>query len=189
MTESTARARLRDATAEDTPEIARIYAHYVETTCISFEEVAPSAHEMGARLRRLRQSGLPWRVALGESGAVIGYAYASPFRARSAYRYTVENSVYLAPDQVRRGAGTALMRELIRDCAALGYRQMMAVIADDANEGSLKLHARLGFQMIGKELAVGFKFGRWVDVVQMQLALGEGNRSVPGADPTGYAAG
>ena len=130
MTESRSVVRLRDATAEDMPEVAQIYAHYVETTCITFEEVAPGAQEMSGRLQRLRQSGLPWHVALGETGAVIGYAYAAPFRARSAYRYTVENSVYLAADRVGRGVGTLLMRELIRACTALGYRQMMAGIAD-----------------------------------------------------------
>lgn len=185
MTESRSVVRLRDATAEDMPEVAQIYAHYVETTCITFEEVAPGAQEMSGRLQRLRQSGLPWHVALGETGAVIGYAYAAPFRARSAYRYTVENSVYVAVDQVRRGVGTALMRDLIRDCAARGYRQMMAVIGDRDNEGSLTLHTRLGFRMIGQERAVGLKFGRWVDVVQMQLALGDGARSIPSTEPAG----
>ena len=176
---------LRDATADDMAEIARIYAHYVKTTCFTFEEMPPSAEEMNARVRRVRESGLPWRVAQGETGAVIGYAYAAAFRARSAYRYTVENSVYVAVDQVRRGVGTALMRDLIRDCAARGYRQMMAVIGDRDNEGSLTLHTRLGFRMIGQERAVGLKFGRWVDVVQMQLALGDGARSIPSTEPAG----
>ena len=189
MTESRSVVRLRDATAEDMPEVAQIYAHYVETTCITFEEVAPGAQEMSGRLQRLRQSGLPWHVALGETGAVIGYAYAAPFRARSAYRYTVENSVYLAADRVGRGVGTLLMRELIRACTALGYRQMMAGIADCDNEASFRLHTRLGFCLVGRELAVGLKFGRWVDVVQMQLTLGEGARSAPTADPTGYPRG
>lgn len=178
--------RLRDATPDDMDAAARIYRHYVETTVYTFEEVPPSAEEMRARLRQLRQSGLPWRVAEASQGAVIGYAYAGPFRTRSAYRYTLENSVYIAPDQARRGIGLALMRDVIRLSAAAGYRQMMAVIGDSANEASIRLHERLGFRMIGREPAVGLKFGRWVDVVQMQLALGDGERTVPAADPVGY---
>lgn len=178
--------RLRDATPEDMDAVARIYAYYVETSVYTFEEMPPTAEEMRVRLRTLRQSGLPWRVAEASHGAVIGYAYAGPFRARSAYRYTLENSVYIAKDAARRGVGLALMRDLIRLCIAAGYRQMMAVIGDSANEASIRLHTRLGFRMIGQETAVGFKFGRWVDVVQMQLALGEGGSAVPAADPVGY---
>jgi phosphinothricin acetyltransferase len=177
---------LRDATPEDMAEVARIYAHYVQTSVYTFEEVPPTADEMRARLRQVRQNGLPWRVIEGRDGAVLGYAYAAPFRMRSAYRYTIENSVYVAPDQGQRGAGMALMRDLIRECAALGYRQMMAVIGDSANKGSIRLHTRLGFRTIGHEVAVGLKFGRWLDVVQMQLALGEGGRAVPTAEPVGY---
>jgi L-amino acid N-acyltransferase YncA len=178
---------LRDAVADDMAEVARIYAHYVQTSLYTFEEVPPTAEEMRARLQQVRQNGLPWRVVESRDGAVFGYAYAARFRARSAYRYTVENSVYVAADQAQRGAGTALMRDLIRDCTALGYRQMMAVIGDSANEGSIRLHTRLGFRTIGHEVAVGLKFGRWVDVVQMQLALGEGGRAIPAAEPVGYA--
>jgi L-amino acid N-acyltransferase YncA len=177
--------RLRDAMPDDMEAVARIYRHYVETTVFTFEEVPPTAEEMRGRLRTLRQSGLPWRVAEA-AGAMIGYAYAAPFRARSAYRYTLENSVYIAHDQARRGVGVALMRDVIRLCTAAGYRQMMAVIGDSANQASIAFHARLGFRTIGHEEAVGFKFGRWVDVVQMQLALGDGGRAVPAADPVGY---
>ena len=178
---------LRDAIAEDMEEVARIYAHYVQTSCYTFEEVPPTAEEMRGRLRRVRQDGLPWRAAEDRGGAVLGYVYAAAFRARSAYRYTVENSVYVAPDQAQRGVGLALMRDLIRECTALGYRQMMAVIGDSANEASIRLHTRLGFRTVGHEVAVGLKFGRWLDVVQMQLALGEGGRVVPAAEPVGYA--
>ena len=178
--------RLRDATPDDMEAVARIYGHYVETTVYTFEEVPPTADEMRGRLRQLRENGLPWRVAEASCGAVIGYAYAAPFRTRSAYRYILENSVYIAKDQARRGVGVALMRDLIRLCAAAGYRQMMAVIGDSANEASIRLHARLGFRMIGQEATVGFKFGRWIDVVQMQLALGDGDRTAPAADPVGY---
>ena len=187
MPETTAPLHLRPAEAEDMPEIVRIYAHYVATSVYTFEEVAPDATEMTRRWRQIREPGLPWRVAERRAGGIVGYAYAGRFRARSAYRYTVENSVYIAPDQVHRGIGLALMRDLIRDCSDLGYRQMIAVIGDSANEASIRLHTRLGFRTIGHEAAVGLKFGRWVDVVQMQLALGEGGRSIPAAEPTGYA--
>ena len=179
--------QLRDAAADDMPEIARIYSHYVQTSIYTFEEVPPSPEEMRRRWQLLRQAALPWRVAETRAGGIVGYAYAARFRARSAYRYTVENSIYVAADRVHRGVGLALMRDLIRDCTALGYRQMVAVIGDSANEASIRLHTRLGFRTIGHEVAVGLKFGRWVDVVQMQLALGEGARSLPVVEPTGYA--
>jgi L-amino acid N-acyltransferase YncA len=179
------RVRRRDASADDAAAIARIYGHYVETSCATFEEVPPSPEDMRARLRHVREAGLPWRVAEAEDGGVLGYAYAAPFRMRSAYRYTVENSVYVAHDRVARGLGTALMRDLIQACAALGYRQMIAIIGDSANEASIRLHARLGFRMIGHQLAVGLKFGRWVDVVEMQFELGDGARSLPRAEPVG----
>ncbi len=137
------RLRLRAAAAGDMPAIARIYGHYVETSCCTFEEVPPAAEEMVRRWQQIRAAGLPWRVA--ENGAgVIGYAYAGRFRARSGYRYTVENSVYVAHDELHRGLGLALMRALIADCTALGYRQMLAVIGDSANAASIRLHARLG---------------------------------------------
>jgi L-amino acid N-acyltransferase YncA len=178
---------IRDAVAEDFAEIDRIYAHYVQTSAYTFEEVPPGAEEMRRRWRQIREQALPWRVAETASGAILGYVYAARFRARSAYRYTVENSIYVAPGEVQRGIGKALMRDLIGTCAALGYRQMMAVIGDSANEGSLRLHTRLGFRTVGHEVAVGLKFGRWYDVVQMQLALGDGAGTPPAAEPTGYA--
>src|SRR5579859_5526969 len=118
---------LRDADPDDVPEIAKLYGHYVETSCFTFEEVVPSQDEMRARLARVRETGLPWRVAEGADGAVLGYTYATPFRPRSAYRYTIENSVYVAADRTQRGVGLTLMRDLIRECTALGYRQMIAV--------------------------------------------------------------
>jgi L-amino acid N-acyltransferase YncA len=178
--------QLRDASPDDMPEIARIYAHYVQTSCFTFEEVPPTAEEMKSRLKQVRDRRLPWRVAERREGAVLGYAYAAPFRARSAYRYAVENSVYVAAGEAHRGIGMALMQDLIGECVALGYRQMLAVIGDSANEASIRLHTRLGFRTIGHEVAVGLKFGRWVDVVQMQLALGDGAASIPGTEPVGY---
>jgi phosphinothricin acetyltransferase len=170
---------LRDATLQDAPAIAAIYAHYVETSCFTFEEVAPSAQDIAARIARISQAGLPYCVAVGEDGALIGYAYAAPFHDRSAYRHTVENSVYIGAGHIRQGLGRALMRRLIDDCAARGYRQMIAKIADHDDGPSPRLHAALGFRPVGTLSAVGLKFGRWVDVLQMQLPLGDGDRSLP----------
>jgi L-amino acid N-acyltransferase YncA len=176
---------VRDAGPADFAEIAAIYAHFVQSGTASFEEVAPSAEELRRRFDAVKRRGLPYRVAmLGE--ALVGYAYASPFRARSAYRYSVENSVYVDHGHHSRGIGLALMRGVIAECAVLGYRQMIAVIGDSANEGSIRLHTRLGFRTIGQEIGVGLKFGRWLDVVQMQLPLGEGTRTAPTSEPIGY---
>ena len=179
--------QLRDAVADDMHEVARIYGHYVQTTCYTFEEAPPDGAEMRERLARVREAQLPWRVAVTGEGEIVGYAYATRYRPRSAYRFTIEHSIYVAPQRVSRGIGMTVMRDLIRECTARGYRQMLAVIGDSANEASLRLHTRLGFRTIGHLIAVGCKFGRWVDVVQMQLALGPGSRSLPDAEPTGFA--
>ena len=109
----------------------------------------------------------------------MGYAYAGPYRPRPAYRFTVENSIYLAPASHRRGIGIQLLQRLIAECEARGYRQMIAVIGDSANAGSIGVHTRAGFQMIGTHPSVGLKFGRWLDTVMMQLALGEGDTTIP----------
>jgi phosphinothricin acetyltransferase len=133
-------------------------------------------------MRKVREAGLPYYVAEGQHNSVIGYAYASLFHARSAYRYSVENSVYVAADRIRQGLGLALMQRLIARCTALGFRQMIALIgAEKDNPGSIGLHARLGFRSVGTLSAVGWKFGRWLDVVEMQLTLGDG----PHSNPTG----
>lgn len=161
---------IRDARPQDASAIAGIYGHYVETTAFSFEETPPSTEEMAARMAKIVEAGLPYLVA-EKDGLVAGYAYASPFHVRSAYRFTVENSVYIAPEQAGQGLGTALMQKLIADCAAKGYRQMIARIGDAGNISSLRLHRKLGFRPVGELKAVGLKFGRWVDVVELQLAL------------------
>jgi phosphinothricin acetyltransferase len=170
---------IRDARADDARDIAQIYAHYVGTSVATFEEDPPDADEIGRRIELVQAGGLPWRVATGRDGALSAYAYAAPYRARSAYRYTLENSVYVSPGHLREGLGFALMRDVIDTCARLGYRQMLAVIGDSDNTASIALHERLGFRLIGVHPAVGFKFGRWVDVVHMQLALGEGSKIGP----------
>lgn len=174
---------IRDSTAADAPPIARIYEHYVRTSSCTFEELPPAASEMAARILKVKGAGLPFLVAEQGKAGVVGYAYASPFHQRWGYRYSVENSVYVAAEHSRRGIGTALMRDIIHICTELGYRQMIAVIGDRANEASVRLHQRLGFQAVGERAAVGLKFGRWIDVMDMQLALGDGSRSIPTANP------
>jgi L-amino acid N-acyltransferase YncA len=166
---------LRAATREDAPAIAAIYAPYVTDTVISFEEVPPSANDMAMRMDKVKLAGLPYLVAEGGDGLVVAYAYAGPFHARAAYRHTVENAVYVAQDQRMRGIGTALMRRIIDECTARDCRQMLALISGQEADASIAMHERLGFACIGKLHAVGFKFGRWIDVVQMQKPLGAGD--------------
>jgi phosphinothricin acetyltransferase len=170
---------LRDGTSDDAQAIAQIYSHYVLTSCSTFEEEPPAPGEIRTRMAELLRGGFPWIVAELSDGTVAGYAYAGPFKPRSAYRFTVENSVYIHPERVRRGLGTMLMRRLIAECEARGFRQMVAVIGDSANDASRRLHARLGFADAGMLPAAGFKFGRWVDVVLMQLPLGDGAATSP----------
>jgi len=144
----------------------------------TFELTPPDLAEMTRRFRALMDGGFPYLVA-GMDGDVIGYAYAGPYRPRPAYRFTVENSIYLKPAIHRRGIGLLLMRHLLRECEARGYRQMIAVIGDSANAGSVRVHTKCGFQMIGTHPNVGLKFGRWLDTVMMQLSLGEGATTLP----------
>ncbi|MFC3691865.1 GNAT family N-acetyltransferase [Chenggangzhangella methanolivorans] len=169
---------VRDATDADMDAVAEIYAHHVLTGCASFEEVPPSPAEMAARRLVVLALGAPYLVAELD-GRVAGYAYAGSYRARPAYRHTVEDSVYVAPDALGRGVGKALLAETIARCEAAGFRQMIAVIGDSANAGSIALHASLGFRDVGTFSDVGFKFGRWVDSVMMQLPLGRGGETLP----------
>lgn len=169
---------IRPATAADIPDITAIYAFEVREKTASFELSAPDEAEMMRRFTAITDGGFPY-IAAEASGRIAGYAYAGPYRPRPAYRYTVENSVYLNPAFYRRGIGSALLDELIAQCTARGYRQMIAVIGDSANAASIGLHRRAGFAMIGTHPNVGFKFGRWLDSVQMQLALGEGGETIP----------
>lgn len=170
---------VRVAAPEELPEIQAIYAHHVTHGLGSFEETPPSLDEMIRRRRAIAEAGLPYLVCVAE-GAVAGFAYAGPYRPRPAYRYSVEDSVYVAPGYLRRGCGRRLLSALIDRCATLGYRQMLAVIGDRDNHGSAGLHRSLGFREVGHLPAVGFKHGRWVDVVVMQRALGDGDRNNPG---------
>lgn len=169
---------IRDATDDDMAAVQSIYAFYVSRTAASFEEEVPSVEEMKARRAAVVARGLPFLVAV-EEGEVLGYTYAGPFRQRSAYRYTVEDSIYVAPFVVRRGIGRVLLGALIERCVALGYRQMIAVIGDSANQGSIAVHRALGFGQEGVLRGVGLKFGRWVDVVIMHRTLGGDDRPLP----------
>ena len=169
---------IRIAAEADLAVVAAIYQHAVLYGTATFELVPPDLAEMTRRFRALIDGGFPYLVAALD-GAVVGYAYAGAYRPRPAYRFTVENSIYLDPAIHRRGIGMKLMRRLIEDCESRGYRQMIAVIGDSANAGSIGLHAACGFQMIGTHPNVGLKFGRWLDTVMMQLSLGEGADTMP----------
>ena len=169
---------IRPTTAADLPAITTIYDHAVRHGTATFELIPPDLEEMTRRFRALVDGGYPYLVAV-EDGRVAGYAYAGAYRPRPAYRFTVENSIYLDPAVHRRGIGHQLLRRLIAECAARGYRQMIAVIGDSANAGSIGVHSKCGFAMIGTHPSVGLKFGRWLDTVMMQLALGEGAGTVP----------
>lgn len=169
---------VRDARDADLPAIHAIYTHHVQTGLGSFEEVPPPLEEMQRRRAAILSDGLPYLVAeIG--GRIAGYAYAGRFRPRSAYRYSVEDSIYVAPDAQRRGVGRAMLKELVARCTRLGYRQMVAVIGDSANYGSIGLHVAEGFAEVARLPAIGFKFGRWVDSVMMQRPLGPGQTTLP----------
>jgi phosphinothricin acetyltransferase len=170
---------LREATAADIPAIRRIYAYHVEHGTGTFEETAPNLDDMTQRWQGIVAVGLPYLVCAFD-GRVSGFAYASRFRPRSAYRFTVEDSIYVDPEAVGGGIGRLLLGDLIERCTALGHRQMVAVIGDSRNSRSIQVHARHGFQRTGLMPSAGFKFGRWLDVVFMQRALGAGDRTLPG---------
>jgi L-amino acid N-acyltransferase YncA len=171
-------AKVRLALDEDIPAITEIYAHHVRHGAATFEIVPPDAAEMKRRRCDVAQNGFPWLVAEID-GQLAGYAYAGPYRARPAYRFTVEDSVYLHPAYVGRGLGTILLPRLIVLCEEAGARQMVAVIGDSKNTASIRLHENFGFELTGVLRSVGFKFGRWVDTVLMQRRLGAGDTTPP----------
>ena len=168
----------RNAAAADLGAIHAIYAHHVLNGLASFEEAPPAPEEMRRRFDDIVGRGLPF-LALELEGEVAGYGYCAPYRARSAYRYALEDSVYVRSDRVGRGVGRAILGELIGRSAGLGYRQLVAVIGDSANTPSIALHAGQGFVRVGTLRSVGFKFGRWVDSVIMQRPLGPGDATRP----------
>jgi phosphinothricin acetyltransferase len=169
---------IRPTREVDLPAITAIYEHAVRHGTATFELDPPDLAEMTRRYRALMDGGYPHFVALLD-GRIAGYAYAGAYRPRPAYRFTVENSIYLDPAVHRRGIGLLLLQRLILECEARGFRQMIAVIGDSANAGSIGVHTRTGFKMIGTHPNVGLKFGRWLDTVMMQRDLGEGGTSVP----------
>ena len=169
---------IRPAEEADLPFITEIYEHAVRFGTATFELVPPDLAEMARRYRALVDGGFPYFVAT-TAGRVVGYAYAGAYRPRPAYRFTVENSIYLQPAIHRRGIGLQLLQRLIIECEARGYRQMIAVIGDSANAGSIGVHTKTGFTLIGTHPNVGLKFGRWLDTVMMQRSLGEGASTVP----------
>ncbi len=167
---------IRDSRDGDIAAIAAIYRHWVVHGLASFELEPPDVAEMARRRRAILDGGYPYLVAEGGTGgAVTGYAHAGPYRTRPAYRFAVENSVYVAPQAARGGIGAALLAALVARCERAGFRRMVAVIGDSGNAASIGLHARCGFVHAGTLPAVGWKHGRWVDSVLMTRALGEGS--------------
>ena len=171
---------LRDALPSDLPAITAIYADCVVNGTASYELEPPDAAEMAARFAAITGSRYPYIAAVDPDGTVLGYAYASAFRTRPAYRWLVEDSIYLAPEARGRGIGKALLSELLARCTHLGFRQMVAVIGG-ASPASVALHEGLGFAIAGRLEATGFKHGRWLDTVLMQRALGDGAATDPDA--------
>ena len=173
---------IRPVAAADLAAVADIYAHYVLHSTVSFEEVPPDVEVMAQRHAAVTGRGLPYLCAQID-GAVVGYAYAGPYGTRAAYRYTVEDSVYIAPEFQGRGVGKALLSAVIAHCEAMGLRQMLAVIGNGGeNQASVALHASLGFEHAGTGKSVGWKKGRWIDIVWMQRALNDGAASAPRGD-------
>lgn len=160
------------------PAFAAIYAHHVLHGLASFETEPPAEPEMRRRFDAIVGAGYPY-IAAEHDGRIVGYAYANAFRPRPAYRYTVEDSIYIAPDARGAGLGRRLLERLIVECEARGYRQMLAVIGDSANEPSIALHRACGFDRMAVFNGIGFKFGRWVDTVLMQRTLGAGETTLP----------
>jgi phosphinothricin acetyltransferase len=171
---------IRPSTDADLPAITAIYGWNVLNGLGTFEEDPPSQDEMTRRRAAFLDRGLPYLVA-EEDGVVLGYAYAGPFRLRAAYRYTVEDSVYVSPKAVGKGVGKTLLTALIAECEALGLRQLVAVIGDSGNAASIGLHAAMGFKQQGVFPSMGYKFGRWVDLVWMQRDLNGGGSREPDA--------
>jgi phosphinothricin acetyltransferase len=169
---------IRPATPADIPAIARIYAHAVKHGTASFEIEAPDQTEMARRQRELVDAGFPY-IAAELDGRLLGYAYAGPYRVRPAYRFTVEDSIYVDHQARRSGVGRMLLDHLIANATDRGFRQMIAVIGDSAQTASVELHRAAGFRMVGTLESVGHKFGRWLDSVIMQRALGPGAANPP----------
>lgn len=169
---------LRDALQADMPSIFEIYADEVINGVSSWEELPPSIEELSRRYGNIVNKGFPYRVAEMHD-RVVGYSYASAYRPRSGYRYTIENTIYIDKNQRGLGLGRCLLEDLISNCETKGYRQMVAVIGDSNNHVSINFHTRMGFVHAGVLKSIGFKHGRWMDSVIMQRALSGGDKSLP----------
>ena len=170
---------LRPARPDDVPDVAATYEHAVLHGTATYELTPPTEAEMLQRFLGITGDGYPFLVAEGADGTFLGYGYGGPFRARPAYRWSVEDSIYLDPAAQGRGVGTALLARLVELCTEKGFRQMIAVIGGSDNHASIRIHAKAGFQAVGVMRASGFKFGRWIDTVLMQLPLGDGADTAP----------
>jgi phosphinothricin acetyltransferase len=162
---------IRDAQPADLPHVLEIYNHYVANSTVTFDEDPLSLAEVRAKFRTVEKLGYPWLVGVSPSGQILGYAYVIPYRARAAYRFTVENSIYLGPASTGHGLGGALMTELLARAKEAGVREIVAIIADKGADASIRLHERFGFRKIGHMGKVGYKFGRWLGTVLMQKSL------------------
>jgi len=162
---------LRDAKEQDLPEILALYRHYVRNSVVTFDEKPPTLSAFRSRFRHLQKLGYPFRVAFSPSGTLLGYAYVFPFREKSAFRKTVESSIYLGPAATGRGLGTQLLGDLISQAKSAGMKEMIAVIADQGAEASLALHHKFGFVETGRMGKVGYKFERWIGIIFLQKSL------------------
>jgi phosphinothricin acetyltransferase len=162
---------LRDATARDIPYMLEIYNHYVANSTVTFDEDPLTLTEMRKKFEHVAELGYPWIVAVSPRDVLLGYAYVTPWKPKAAYRFTVENSIYLGPASTGKGIGTALMAELLPRAKAAGIKEVIAVIADKGADGSVALHRNFGFTEIGHMGKVGFKFGRWLGTYLLQKSL------------------
>jgi L-amino acid N-acyltransferase YncA len=162
---------ITDATEHDLPDVLALYRHYVRNSVVTFDEKPPTLAQFRSKFRHLQKLGYPFRVVRAPEGTLLGYAYVFPFREKSAYRKTVESSIYLGPAATGRGLGTALLADLIDACEKAGLKEMIAIISDQGAEASLALHQRFGFVETGRMGKVGFKFERWIGIILMQKSL------------------
>lgn len=162
---------IADATEADVPDVLALYRHYVRNSVVTFDEKPPTLAAFRSRFRHLQKLGYPFRIARSPQGTLLGYAYVFPFREKSAFRKTVESSIYLGPAATGRGLGTVLLADLIEKSSQAGLKEMIAVIADQGAEASLALHTKFGFKETGRMGKVGFKFERWIGIILMQRSL------------------
>ncbi|HUR88333.1 MAG TPA: GNAT family N-acetyltransferase [Ramlibacter sp.] len=171
---------IRPARESDVPEITAIYAHHVQNGTGTFETTAPSADEMATRRADVLSKGLPY-IVMEDDGRIVGYAYCQWFKPRPSYRFSAEDSIYMHKDAAGKGFGKQLLAELVKQAEAVGLRKLIAVIGDSANAGSIGVHRAVGFTPIGTIRSCGWKFGRWLDIVMMEKAIGEGATTPPRA--------